>query len=236
MTKKVRFYEKLIPKYIPNGIVLFFFSIIALLSGSVKREVMEEHFAENERMLSDFGDNLFTMGRPIENQKKWEKIFFGSHKKSNMSYSGCGIIATYNALLFLGDRNTKITQLISYFEHKGAALKGGFGITPTGPYAFLKKRGYKVKKVTSRDRKALDRLGDNYLTFILTFYWNKNNISDQLHTVCISKEYGGFYIHNNYHLESDTGNYGRQGPYSTLSYAVKGVGDYATPLVTIGIK
>jgi ATP-binding cassette subfamily B protein len=235
MPKKPKLYEKIIPKYIPNCIVLFFFSIIAFLSGSVKKDVRARHLEENERFLSENGNRLFCCGELIENQKTWEGVAFGSHKKSNMSYSGCEIIATYNALKCLGEKDVKIPPLISYFEQKGAALKGGFGITPSAPASFFKKRGYEVKKVTTRKKAVIDSLGDEFHTFIVTFYWNHENIRDQLHTVCISKESDGFYIHNNY-CKSKEGDFVRQGAYRTLSDAAFGAGEKTVPLVTVAIR
>ncbi|WP_026660548.1 hypothetical protein [Butyrivibrio sp. AC2005] len=234
MSNKPKLYEKIIPKYIPNRVVLAFFSIIAFFSGPVKRELRERHFEENERFLKEKGDAFFHSGRLIENQMQWGSVLFGSHKNANMSYSGCEIIATYNALLCLGDRNTTISELIRYFEQKGAALKGGFGITPSAPANYLKKRGYKVKKVTTRKKLVIDRLGQEFHTFIVTFYWNRENIREQLHTVCISKESDGFYIHNNY-CRAEGGAYVRKGAYRTLGDAVAGVGENAVPLVTVAI-
>ncbi|WP_408070835.1 hypothetical protein [Butyrivibrio sp. JL13D10] len=235
MSKKVKLYEKIIPKYIPNSIVLFFFSIMAFMTGPVKKDIVETHRNENERLLSGKSGKLFVPGRLIENQNLWSDIMFGSHIKSNMSYSGCEIIATYNALVCLGNMNIGLPALISYFERKGVTLKGGFGITPTAPAEYFKKMGYEVKRNTCRKKIVLDKIGDEYNVFLVTFYWNRENIKNQLHTVCISREADGFYIHNNY-CRSNDGEFMRQGAYHTLGDAIYGVGKTAAPLVTFAIR
>ncbi|WP_242840975.1 ABC transporter ATP-binding protein [Butyrivibrio sp. AE3004] len=171
----------------------------------------------------------------IENQVDWGRVRFGTHNKSNIAYSGCEIIATYNALCSLGDRENDMPYLIDYYEKNGIALKGGFGITPNAPYGFFRKRGYCVKKLTSRNPRKIDKLGDDFQTFIATFYWNRNNIKEQLHTVCITKNQNGYFIHNNY-CRGKKGQFIGQGPYSSLSKAIAGLSPNAALLVIIGIR
>ncbi len=234
MPKNIKLYERLIPSFVPNVIALALFSIIAFFSGPVKNRIRELHFEENTRLLAERSDELFKGKRHIENQADWSEVRFGSHKKSNMSYSGCEIIATYNALHSLSDDDFGMPALIRYFEQKGIALKGGFGITPAAAIKFFRRRGYEVKRITTRNKEAIDLLGGQYQTFIVTFYWNVDNIKDQLHTVNISKEPDGFYIHNNYC--KGEGGFTRQGAYKSLGEAVQKLGKKTVPMVVIGIR
>lgn len=57
-------------------------------------------------------------GKCIENQALWGKAQFGNSPNSNMSYSGCEIIATYNALSALGEPTSADTMvsLISRYD------------------------------------------------------------------------------------------------------------------------
>ena len=235
MPANYKFYERIIPKFIPNRIVLSAFSTISFLTGPIKKRIRELHFEENCKILKERGEKLLKDTGFIENQAEWEGVIFGSHKKSDMSYSGCGIIATYNALMGLGDKSATMPYLISYFERNGIALKGGFGISPSAFHKFFRNRGYEVKKLTTRNREAYRRLGKEYSSFIVTFYWNAENIKEHLHTVNISKEPDGFYIHNNY-CRGEGGSYKSQGPYRSLDEAVYNLGPKAATMVIIAIR
>ncbi|SDB02275.1 ABC transporter ATP-binding protein [Butyrivibrio sp. INlla16] len=235
MPKTNKLYEKIIPRFVPNSVVLALFSIIAFFSGPVKKRIRELHFRENSRLFSEHAERFLKNTGHIENQSEWTGVLFGTHKKSDMSYSGCEIIATYNALRSLGDKSDTIPYLIRYFEQKGIALKGGFGITPSAPCKFFRSRGFEVKKLTTRKKEDINSFGERYRTFIVTFYWNVNNIKDQLHTVNISKEADGFYIHNNY-FRAKGGGYSRQGAYSSLAEAIDNLGANAVPLAIVCIR
>lgn len=235
MSNNSKLFEKIIPKYVPNVMVLFFFSFIAVMTGPVKKRIRELHLEENRRFFEERGNELLRDSGYIENQTEWSDVLFGTHKKSNMSYSGCEIIATYNALRSLGDSRINMSYLINYYEQKGIALKGGFGISPTAPYKFFINRGYEVKKLTTRKSEVIKSIGEQYRTFITTFYWNAENIKDQLHTVNISKEPEGFYIHNNY-CRGEGGAFKGQGPYRSLDEAVKNLGNKAAVMVIIAIR
>ena len=235
MSGKYKFYEKFIPKYIPNAVVLAAFSVIAFLTGPVKKAVREAHFEENNRLFAQDENRLLKDARYIENQKEWKAVHFGTHKKSDMSYSGCEIIATYNALRSLKDYSVSMPYLIRHYEQKGIALKGGFGISPSAAIKFFRNRGYDVKKITTRNKGAIDSIGEEYQTFIATFYWNVENIKDQLHTVNISKETDGFYVHNNY-CRGEGGAFTCQGAYRSLGDAIYAVGSTAVPIVIICIR
>lgn len=234
MCTRLNFINGIIPSFIPNRIVVGAFSLMAVFSGHIKKATRLSHFNENTQLLEK-ADNAFFMAREyIENQNLWDKVKFGSHKKSNMAYSGCEIIATYNALISMGDIGTGITDLIRQFEKKGNALKGGFGIAPAYPAKYLKEKGYLVKRLTTRKKEKINAFGSVHETFLVTFYWDKADITKQLHTVNISKNNEKYFVHNVYHRDNN-GSFSSLGPNESLSAAISALGERVTPMVIYGI-
>ncbi len=222
-----------VPLYIPNRIIYFGFNLISVLSGKVNGNVREKHRQENGEF--NITDEIFNNDKYIENQDLWENVKFGSGKKSNMKYSGCTVIAVYNALLSLNDRNRNIIDLIEYFERKGAALKGDFGIAPSYAYKYFKKHGYDAAYITSRNSNKIRQFGKKYDTFIVNFYWDKRNIFNKLHTINISLDKNGFTAHNMYCRRND-GKYESSRRYDDLFSAVDNLGKRTAPIVIIGIR
>ena len=116
-----------------------------------------------------------------------------------MSYSGCEIIATYNALSALGESTSADTmvKLISTYEKDGAALFGEFGTSPHAIEKYMKNAGYQVQTTTSTDAEKINAIGDNSDVIIATVYNDKNDITRQIHTVCITKTPEGNYVAHN---------------------------------------
>ncbi len=119
--KKKSIISCFIPGYVPNRVVAGVFGFISFCTGSVANNKRQEHLDANDEYLRS--SEIFSSSRFIENQTMWNKVLFGSHKKSNMAYSGCEIIATYNALTSLGDRSIRMPELINNFEKKAPHLK-----------------------------------------------------------------------------------------------------------------
>jgi hypothetical protein len=66
---------------------------------------------------------------------------------NTINRDGCGLVATYNALVMLSANNESPIQLydiIQEFEINGVHLYGLFGATPSGIVKFFKTRGYNV--------------------------------------------------------------------------------------------
>lgn len=57
--------------------------------------------------------------------------------------TGCGWIATYNALCLLGER-AEPEELIRFFEHQLPLIHGNCGTTILAPAMYFKKHGYRV--------------------------------------------------------------------------------------------
>ncbi len=231
MNTKYNFFKGFIPGLIPNRMVLFSFSLLSLLTGHIRKKTRDLHYEENQRILSDVKNGFFKENEYVENQDSWEKIKFGSHKKANMAYSGCEIIATYNCLLSLGERGNAFPELIRYFEKRGNALRGGFGIAPSYPADFMKKRGYGISRLTSRNTDRVNKFGQEHDTFLLTFYWDKKDITRQLHTVNISKNDRGFFVHNSGTLNKNAA----LGPFDRLGDAILSLGKDVAIIVIYGL-
>ena len=233
MFTRLNLWKRVIPELVPNRLVLAIFTIIAFFSGHINKEIRKKHFEENASILDKDNNGLLKDREYVENQHLWGRVKFGSHKKSNMAYSGCEIIATYNAILSIG-LSAVMPEIISVFEKSGSALHGGFGIAPSFPARFFKKKGCTVKRLTTRNRQRIDSFGKEHETFLLTFYWDKKDITKQLHTVNISKIDGKYLVHNAYH-KAENGRFGAMGPYNTLAEAINAIGENVTPMVIYGI-
>lgn len=210
----------IIPRYVSNRVLLRVYRLLALVS--VPRFVREKHFRENcERLEKTNWNFWYERDALIENQREWEEIRFGVGRRQSMSYAGCEIIATYNARKALGDQLSKrdMAELIGAYEKRGAALWGAFGVAPTAIVAYLKNRGYTVETADGANGAAVAEIAKNHRVMIATVYNDKNDITAQIHTICITKNAdGGFVIHNAYHRD-EKGRFRESRPYRTFQEA-----------------
>ncbi len=148
-----------------------------------------------------------------------------------MKTAGCEIFATYNAMLMLGEKMNakKLVNLITEFEKDGAVRDGKWGTSPDAVYNYMKK-AYKGDMTVNVSRyvpdnkssdKRVDDIGKENDVFIATVYNDKEDITAQIHTVCISKENNGTY--NIYNAGSKKSGYPTKKGYETLSDAIKDI-------------
>lgn len=210
----------LIPRYVSNRVMLMLYRLFSILG--VPRFVREKHFRENcERLEKTNWNFWYERDALIENQREWEKICFGVGRRQSMSYAGCEIIATYNARKALGDQLSKrdMAELIGAYEKRGVALWGAFGVAPTAIVAYLKNRGYTVETADGANEAAVENIAENHRVMIATVYNDKNDITAQIHTICITKNAdGGFVIHNAYHRD-EKGRFRESRPYRMFQEA-----------------
>lgn len=225
--------------HIPNGCIVKILSLLTLVKISVKRR--KENQIANRKVLeaaSAEKAGFFSANHFIENQIEWERVRFGV---STMDYSGCEIMAVYNALLDMGNEMTaqSMAELISEFERKGAALSGKWGCAPGSIYKYFVRRGYKVIKTTSSDPDTINAIGENSDSVIITAYNDRNDIRKMIHTISITKDdLGSFTLHNAYKRTD-----GRYAAYSGSS-PIKSLWDVigvmsqgqAAPICVIGIR
>ena len=97
-----------------------------------------------------------------------DMLMFGLFR---MSFNGCEVIATYNALKYL-NLFTDIRQIASDFEKKGALLFGGFGVRTDAVASYMEyKTGHKVSSYGPDRSDEYDELFKSGRTAIFTF-WN----------------------------------------------------------------
>ena len=84
--------------------------------------------------------------------------------------TGCGWIATYNALHLLGD-HAQPEELIRYYQRQLPLIHGNLGTTILAPAFYMKKRGYLVDWTSCYDR--FDTLAKHSDVCILFYRWRK---------------------------------------------------------------
>lgn len=168
----------------------------------VSKRKKEYHKTKNITVLLKESSKLF-FGKYIEKQHDWTEVYFGSGKDNTIAHSGCGIIATYNAMAFLEQweipQVEKLVELIRYFEGKGSVFGGRLGVAPKAIMRYLKQLGYQTNFYKGKlcvTEKNLNSIGETYQTLIVTFYNHEMDITGKMHTVCVTKEYGRYFVHN----------------------------------------
>lgn len=241
--------KSFIPKHIKNSTVLAVYDFLRQKTNSISERVIQQNAAENRRLLhsknqpyipQDVSDGSRDKHFYIENQARWEAIKLGKGRQSSMSYSGCGVIAAYNALAALQEKVSPDTMigLISSFERDGAALNGRLGIAPRAIDDYFKDRGFQTAVVTEYNIEETNRIGKEYDVVIVTAYNNKNDITDKIHTVCITKrENGEYVIHNGYRKNAVSGTWeeNRTGMFA-LAEAIPKIGRDSSAISVIGIN
>ena len=108
--------------------------------------------------------------------------------------TGCGWIATYNALRILGKRAKK-EELIAYYERQLPLVHGNAGTSIWGPAAFFRHHGFRVELRLHRDR--FDELVETCPVCILFYYWRRG-VKVGAHFVALHKTDRGIIGYNTY--------------------------------------
>lgn len=237
----IEYAKGIIPQRMSNDTMLkaFDFMSSACPISSKTIESNAEWNAKKLTQIDENGESIYIpkAGSYIENQSQWENVKFGCSPNSNMSYSGCEIIATYNALSALGESTSADTMvnLISTYEKDGAALFGEFGTSPHAIEKYMKNAGYQVQTTDSRDTQKLAEIDQSSDVFITTVYNNQKDITDMVHTVCITKTKDGKYAAHNTYIRDKHGNYVANTA-DTLDEAINEIGSDTGIIHVIGIK
>lgn len=225
--------------HIPNCCMDKMLSFLTI--AKVPRKQIENNLSANRNILTataQENSGFFTPGHFIENQNEWESVRFG---QSTMKYSGCEIMAVYNALLDLGNRITAqdMADLIGEFERKGAELRGRWGCSPRSIGKYLSRRGYGVTMSTSKKTDTINAIGENSDCVIITAYNDRNDIRKMIHTICVTKNrHGGYTLHNAYRrIDGRYAAYGGKDSIRTLFDAIGTMAQgQASPICIIGIQ
>ncbi len=108
--------------------------------------------------------------------------------------TGCGWIATYNALRLLGKR-AEPEALIRYYERQLPLLHGNTGTSFWGPAAFFRHHGFDPRVELRRDR--FDAMVEESKVCILFYYWRKG-VKVGAHFVALHKTDRGIIGYNTY--------------------------------------
>ncbi|MBE6860445.1 MAG: hypothetical protein J6A30_05445 [Ruminococcus sp.] len=112
----------------------------------------------------------------------------------SMAYNGCGVIAAYNALLYL-NKPKPLCEVIYFMERH----KVFFGVFGWNPYALMKIRDF--SETHSRRVKNYNEL-EGADAFIITS-WNGKPFLSGSHTVFCTKDVNGaITVYNNYSRDS----------------------------------
>ncbi|MDE5717526.1 MAG: hypothetical protein K2I53_07925 [Lachnospiraceae bacterium] len=227
-----------IPRHVSNRVLLTVYRLLAVFG--VPRFVRRNHLRENRIRLEQTNRDFWhAPDAYIENQSEWKKIRFGVGRRQSMSYGGCEIIATYNARKALGAPVSKkfMAELIDAYEARGAALWGAFGVAPTMITAYFRKNGFQVKAADGADAEAAEEIARNSKVMIATAYNDKNDITGQIHTVCITKNREGQFVLHNAYYRDEKGRFRESRPYMTFWEAVSHISRRSPKLIyLIGIR
>lgn len=164
-----------------NYLITIFYKIVSFFS-HIKKTVIHTNYTKNSELFNhiSFPDSF------IKDQSLFENFYFGS---KDLSYSGCGIIAVYNALFALNKTNNKqdFLTLISIFEKNGTPFNGLIGISPFAIYSFFKNRNYTTDKIISSNKNKINNFSNRYDCFICLIYNDSNKIKSGLHYIFVEK-------------------------------------------------
>ena len=118
--------------------------------------------------------------------------------------TGCGWIATYNALRLLGQK-VDIEELIRNFEFQLPLVHGNAGTSFWGPAALLKRWGFHT--TVSVKRSDFDRIGLESDVCILFYRW-REGLRLGAHFVALHKTEAGFVGYNTYRNSTGPDRYG----------------------------
>ena len=118
--------------------------------------------------------------------------------------TGCGWIATYNALGLMGYK-TDIDELIRYYEWQLPIIHGNVGTSFWAPAVCFKNWGFPVEIVL--DRKKFDKSAKNADACVLFYRWRKG-IQLGAHFVALHHTDQGFVGYNTYRNSTGPDPYG----------------------------
>ncbi|MCM1182351.1 MAG: hypothetical protein NC337_03140 [Roseburia sp.] len=196
------------------------------------------HYDANIALLTEAAaaGGFYKSGQPVENQEDWGGIAFGA---VSMKQAGCGMIATYNARVSLGENLTEkdMAALISMYERKWAVCGGKFGVVPTAPYAYFKGLGYDTDMITGAEPEDINAMGRSHDTIIMCYFNNQDSVTAGMHIVNISKDTDGYRCHNGYYKNRKTNSWSVGEAKAGLWETVRSLaGGKAKPVCTIGIN
>ncbi len=108
--------------------------------------------------------------------------------------TGCGWIATYNALRLMGYA-PKPEELIRFYERQFPLIHGNFGTSILGPAMYFKSRGFTVDHISRREK--FDAFAKKSDVCILYYRW-RSGYKFGAHFVALHHTKDGFVGYNTY--------------------------------------
>ena len=218
----INLFKSFLQKNVSNKELLKFLQMFGSLSAKAYPGNLEHNIKNFQNHLATINEN----NGYIEDQRNYGDMKFGLE---TISFSGCEIIATYNALYDLtGKHNIDFPAMIDYFEKDGILLYGYFGTAPQALEEYLNKLGFET--MTSTEKEDYYYIQEACDAFILTIYNDKDDITKMIHTIAISKRNKKYYVHNN-------GYYGHLEEYDSILDILSKINDgKAKDIFLIGIK
>lgn len=180
-----------IPQKVNNKTVVSFYDFLRFIDKPIHNtKSIAEHKSINDEAVLN---HKLAEGQYIEDQNKYTDMSYGA---VSMRYSGCEIIAVYNAFRYIFGREfLTLPELIADFEQNGMVLNGWWGTSPKAIKKYVSSKG--LKTMGYHDKDMLNKL-QNKNCVILTFYNDGRDIMHAVHTVCVARESDGYYGHNIY--------------------------------------
>ena len=139
----------------------------------------------------------------ICNQSKIPKAQWRYGFRSSAA-TGCGWIATYNALRLMGYR-AEPEQLIRFYERQLPLVHGNLGTLALAPALFFQKQGFQVETLSVTER--FDEAAKNADVCILFYYW-RSKWKLGAHFVAVQYSGGQFLGYNTFRTSQGPDHYG----------------------------
>lgn len=141
------------------------------LDGRIVRRGKEGEYASNA--ACDITEGLITDQR----SDRVSRLRFGKYP---LSRNGCGPIAVYNAMLFLGVRGVSLARIVRTFEREGvlsggSLLSGALGVNPYAMHRAVSAMGLVCTSVS-----RFEELGQREGVYILAV-WNGVRVTAGMH-------------------------------------------------------
>lgn len=146
----------------------------------------KDHYSNNAEVLGDMSGFVDPNTGYIEHQEDeaWKNVLIGY---SNIYNSGCGAIATYNALVGLGD-TTDMEDIIKWYEDDtGINVFGYFGVNPYKIDNYFEEHGYTTNQYNNVTKLPTEAQSD----VVIVCHWNdEDDITSGAHFVALTKIIG----------------------------------------------
>lgn len=153
----------------------------------MRRKQIQDNYCYNSSLPRITG---YINGQGVGDVAKYK---YGSYF---MAYNGCGIIASYNALIALGAPRD-LNDVANWGESHGSVFRGAFGTRPKSARLLFEHLGYRVKKLNPWKRRKFDPEAKAADACIFTYLWRSKRFPFVgAHTVYVKANENTFEVYN----------------------------------------